>query len=337
MGILRDFNHLSLHHARWRILRNNLENGIHAGLHDRCDIRRFARRAGLAPQLVRFRPGLGDQQAVMNEWWHQNLRPFRLAGPGSAVRRQPRVEALEHSFPRAHFRTSGLAGERLCRVVPHTSLLHMIGAGSDFWERESVLDLRLTQNAPAADSPLMEEWCLRLGSLPSAERHFSLAPRASITAGMVWFAREGDLGLDWEAPPSPDRAAAFRDLLGLVHLPYVGNTDRTWLFMLRFNGAAADKVGHYRPSALDAVDNARFQVPPRAPADPNWGRTAQLAAIADKNLCMNGAPERIANQITEGDLAGGPIEFALLGELKERHDGADAAFADRLLPRGNAP
>ena len=330
--LLRKLSALASSHAPWRIIKANLDAGVIVGLHSSREILEFAKGCDLGAKLDDCLRSSGDPVADINAIFTGVVRRRRYAGPASEVRRQDRVEAIDLELPCAFDEDETLSGQVLYRVVKHTSLVEMIGTDNEFWRREEVADLDIAPLPGHATAEEIGEWCTSLGSLPEAQRRFVVGAGNTMAAGIVWFTRVSDVPFDWNASPSSAHAKSARDLLGLVHFLPAASTGRAWLFALRFPGDAADRVGHYRPSAFDALDNARFMVPRNHSGgeDIHWGSTAHLAHIDDGTLSIEGAPERVANQIRSDDLGGNSVEFAYLGELADAHDVPDEQFAQRL-------
>ncbi|WP_105403199.1 hypothetical protein [Neorhizobium sp. T7_12] len=309
----------------------NLAAGIEVGLHTYQDIFTFSKTCDFLPKLNESALQISSAKSQLATAYTDIVRRKRYSGPGSDDTEQRRVNALNNIFPCAFSNAERLDGETLYRVVPHTSLMYLID--HSYWRKRAVanLDLQpLPRNAKEVD---IREWCEALGSLPDDERRFKLPTNGRLSNGIVWFTRAQDMPDDSIDGPSEKRAQASRDRLGLVHLKPAGRDIPLYLFSLRFPGVIADRVGHYRPSAFDSLDNSRFMVPrnkSEGVPELHWGRTADLASIQSESKPVRGAPERVSNQIWEEDMKGSEVSFTLLGELKTRHRIGDKRFAERL-------
>lgn len=336
-------------HPRWRAIKKNLETGLGAGLYTVRDLMRFARQYDLRNELRACLDRTAAPEGEISRLWSDVLLKHRFAGPDnpdSGRRTGRRFAALPEVFPCAYPSADGpLGDEPVYRVVEHSALASMIGADNPFWRRDAVADLDIGPDTAGETRPGIATWCQRLGSLPPEERTFHLGDAGSISLRLLWFTRGAEIDVPWDAPASPDVAKTLRDTLGLVHLPTPRYDYRSWLFAVRFSAVVIDRVGHYRPSIMDALDNARFMVPAddhRAETERPWGMTAHLGHIDDPTSSIDGVRERVANKVLEEDFdkgADGPIQFTYLGELE--HDRptiadtltADETFADRLESR----
>ncbi|NDW46353.1 hypothetical protein [Ruegeria sp. PrR005] len=334
MSILRISSDLAAKDPKWSIIRSNFAASLEAGLVDLRQIVSFACRFDCQEVLSNYCDPSRDSTADIQELWSRHVRKIRFSGPGNLVS-EKRVRALNDAFPCAHLDAISLSGTSIYRVVSHTNWFELLGSANEFWRRDSVADLDLQGTFANLAPDQLAAWCSAIGSLPEDERRFRLDPGAnkSLALGVVWFTEEETVPFGWSEPPSVELAERARDALGLGHFPSDTVPGPTHLFALRFDGAVADRVSHYRPNAIDGLDNARFMVPKNHQDDSqevNWGWTAHLARIEDDRLSLDGAHERIANQIWEEDMQDAPIDFAYLGELATRHSVPDATFATRL-------
>lgn len=302
------------------------------GLYTGRDLLQFARQIGAAAVLGSLTPsGKGADEDVSN-FFNSHVRPIRYTARGKSV--SGRMEADSAVFPCAYQQTPVLQGMKLCRVVDHRGLFRLLLPSNPFWKRVEDQSWTKGRSIRHKTEAEVSDICAALGSIPESLRRFRLVPNDALTYGVVWFTAESSLPFAWESPPSPDLAARARDGLGLVHLPAKRELQPTHLFCLRLDGRIADHVGHYRPTALDGMENRRFMVPTNVPsgiAGPQWGWTADLAMIDQAARPMTGAMERVSNQIVDTDFEPDEtIEFSYLGELTSSHAIADSLFASRL-------
>ena len=313
------------------------------------DLRRFAGQHNLRKELQACLDGTAAPDKEIGRLWSEILVKQRFAGPDNpdpsdATGR--RFAALPEVFPCAYPSADEPLGEEsVYRVVEHDALASMIGADNPFWQREAVADLDIGPDTAGETPPGISAWCEQLGSLPPDERTFNLGEGGSVSTGLLWFTRSTEINVPWDAPASPDLAWALRDTLGLIHLPKEKDDFRAWLFAVRFSGVVVDLAGHYRPSIMDALDNARFMVPAddhRAERERAWGMTSHLGHIDDPVSTIDGVRERVGNKVLQKDFTEstvGPIEFTYLGELAQDRPtpaeilSADERFADRLEGR----
>ena len=178
-------------------------------------------------------------------------------------------------------------------------------------------------------SEIIDHWRVRSPD----DRRVRFNPDASLgRPGMVaWFTRRDCLA---EAQGQADRHAAqrARDALGLVHCG-----EGVVLGALHIPAKLLRSVGFSRPTFADAGSHVRFKTWPdgkRARKNRAWGFTADLAKVANGEVCVDGCAERITRSISGACLARhGPFEIELLGAVANATDtgpGADHAFAKRL-------
>lgn len=325
---------LAATHPKWSIIRSNFIVGLDTSLFSTRDLVSFAQQLDCQTLLSGYRSSSSSASADIQELWAGHIRKLRFSGPGNVVS-EKRVRALPDVFPCAHLNSVRLTGSNVYRVISHTNWFELLGSANEFWRREAVADLDLQGSYASLSSAQLSFWCHSIGSLPEEERWFRLDPGAnkSLALGIVWFTDEATVPFEWSEPASVQRAEAARDALGLGHFPSSTIAGPTHLFSLRFDGAAADRVAHFRPSAIDGFDNARFMVPRNHGSEADeieWGWTAHLAHIDEEHLRLDGAHERVANQIWDEDIADARIEFAYLGELTKPHEVPDSTFARRL-------
>ena len=325
---------LTAKHPKWSIIRSNFVASLDVGLFSARQLIGFAKRFDCLQRLRDYNSSSRDGSADIQEMWEEYIRKNRFSGPGNIVS-EKRVRALHEIFPCAYLNAVSLAGSKVYRVISHTNWFELLGSANEFWQRDAVADLDLPGVYSHLSPDRLRSWCGSIGSLPEEKRWFRLDPESnkSLALGVVWFTDEDTVPFEWNEPASRRLAEAARDAHGLGHFPSLTTPGPTHLFALRFDGIAVDRVEHYRPSAIDGLDNARFMVPRNHLAggdEVSWGRTAHLARIEDDSLRLNGARERIANQIWEEDLQGDRIEFKYLGELTTPHDVPDETFARRL-------
>lgn len=313
-------------------MRHNIVRGINNGMYSHRDLIGFASAIdGHALLSELSSPGRdvdSDIEAVV-----MAVRKARYLSRSDS--RDGRIRANTEAFPCACSEKPNLSGKRLYRVIDHVSLLtFMLPEANAFWDQEEVVDLGLTPSDSRTPDAL-SRLCVALGALPAELRRFRLGRDQLLTYGILWFTNETTPTFRWDTPPSGTLAATARDKLGLVHLAPNSREARTsHLFCLAFDGEVAERVGHFRPCAFDGIDNRRFMVP-RDPTSTvgtaEWGRTADLSAINDDDLLLDGAPERVANQIFHNDFRDTEsLDFMYLGELSVPHIVPDQRFADRL-------
>ena len=320
---------LSTSHPAWRIVRANLTSGLSESLHSQKDLIRFAKDAKINTFLADFDP---SDPATVPDFIDivQLTRDRRYAqpsGPRPSVDPDPkRVFAVPEHFPCAHMNSISLSGQDLYRVVPYSGMKYVIH--DSFWRRPEVVDLDISPLPDSASPYEIREWCELLAELPEEEREFQVKRNGRLSSGIVWFTPYLEIPDVLTACAPEDRAERIRDYLGLVHYCTMSDPAPTHLFGLTFPGEAADKAGHYRPCALDSLDNSRFMVP--FSSSPDWGATADLAVVNARIAPPTGAPERVANQIWDEDFDGAPVRFEYLGAVETPHRFPDLDYAELL-------
>lgn len=317
---------------KWEIIGHNVARGLSNNMYSRRELIKFARAIGGPPFLSQF-SGIDRKVDQDIEKVVDAVRKARYLA--RTVSPDNRIRANPTALPCACAGRPSLSGKRLYRVVDHVSLLtFLLPESNPFWDQEQIVDLGLIPS-DTRTSDSLSKLCRALGTLSAEIRRFRLGRDQLLTYGILWFTTEATLPFVWDAPPSEALAKTARDKLGLVHLAPSDRDPRTsHLFCLAFDGEVVDRVGHFRPSAFDGIDNRRFMVPrdlPTTAEAAEWGSTADLSAIDDEKLSLNGAKERVANQILHNDfLNTEALDFMYLGALSAPHLASDRRFADRL-------
>lgn len=150
-----------------------------------------------------------------------------------------------------------------------------------------------------------------------------------IRDGWFWFAPKPDI----DAKPCPNgsnRAAHFRDLLGLSHL----NSGKQ-LVMYRIPAELIKEQGHARPTVFEGIWGMRFNVfaPLSSPAGAEpYGRTVDLSTFPGGAL-RDGVRERVCPSFPLDQYPDVKVPFEYLGPLTTDADTSPQAnefFANKL-------
>lgn len=185
-------------------------------------------------------------------------------------------------------------------------------------------------------------WIQAIAGLPPSERYFSPATRASFGQAFVWFTTRSalDAALAKTRRGGQTEADICRDVLGLIH-----HQPSKVLVALHLPASVIARRSSARPSFIEANSHGRFSARHRDPAvlaDDPFGRTIDLASLADGAGLQNGLPERVTLALKPDDF--GPDErigFDILGPVslargQSRVDDI-AAFAKLLRDQRSRP
>jgi len=137
-------------------------------------------------------------------------------------------------------------------------------------------------------------WMEKLARLPAQQKWFNLKPDQGSGTPLVWFTRGSEFEqlLRSFTPNGANLADKIRDHLGLIHHgPCVyGSSLPNHLFVLHIPATVVHKAGHWRPSAIEGINNRRFLIhgPESGSA---WGRTVDLDSFAKGE--SRGGSERV--------------------------------------------
>ena len=161
-------------------------------------------------------------------------------------------------------------------------------------------------------------WIEELGRLAHAERRFHIKVDEGHGRPLVWFTRQEEITGLLSSKPRPGFSLAdvVRDYLGLIHhgptVPHGAIPNH--LFVLDIPASAALRAGHWRPSAIDGVDNRRFMVH-GSPARAAWGTTFDLESFASKR--SGGGSERVLLRLQRELLLEDTLGFSYIGRVTQ--------------------
>jgi len=175
--------------------------------------------------------------------------------------------------------------ELICTIIPAERLREKI-SDADLLRLENTHYVRF----PSARHEWTTDVIQRLQRLTEAERTFQVRDGESLHPICLWYTKAKDLLLKLRGLATASNAA--RDVLGLIHYD-----SATPLVALYFSHSHLLSSEDDRPTFIEAADNRRFQSQGYAPASirqKGWGRTADLARIAQGKSIIDGCPERIS-------------------------------------------